>query len=453
MASAQPYIFSVRQLTRYLRTVLERDRTLQQVLVRGEISDFVAHSSGHLYFTLKDEFAQLRCVMFREAAEALDFTPAEGMSVIAAGAITVYEPRGQYQLAVAALYAEGLGALYLAFERLRAKLAAEGLFDEARKRPLPAFPRRIAVVTSADGAALHDIRRVIRRRWPVASIILVPAAVSGAAAAPSLVAAIRAAGRRCAAECVIVARGGGSIEELAAFNDESVARAIAACPLPVVTGIGHETDFTIADFVADLRAPTPSAAAEQVAPDRAALLQGLDLLERRAGRTLSRRLSGLAREFSLLSRRRAVASPASLLSQRRQWLDDLSGRAQAALVSRVRGVRREFELVSRRRSLLWPAGIFAERSGRLGALERRASGTAMEHLERARQSLGALRARAGALDPRAVLARGYAVMLRLPERTVVRSARQISSGERAQVVLSDGSARVRVDEVERDETA
>ena len=451
--ASEPYVFSVRQLTRYLRTLLERDRTLRQVFVRGEISNFVAHTSGHLYFTLKDEYAQLRCVMFREAAGALNFDPADGMSVIAGGGVTVYEPRGQVELMVAELYAEGLGALFLAFERLKAKLAAEGLFDQARKRPLPAFPRRIAVVTSPDGAVFHDIARVINRRWPIASLALVPAAVSGAAAAPSLVAAIARAGRLRGAECVIVARGGGSVEELAAFNQESVARAIAACPLPVITGIGHETDFTIADFVADLRAPTPSAAAEQAVPDRAALLHRLDALDRRAGNALRRRVNALAREFALLARRRALVSPAALLNQRRQYLDDLSDRARAALRSRLRNLRREFDLLSRRRALLRPTIIVAGARDHVRTLQRRGVAAVQRIAERGRQRLEALRARADALSPRAVLARGYSITLRLPERAVVRSAGQIAPGDRAQVLLSDGSALVRVNEVKSDSPA
>jgi exodeoxyribonuclease VII large subunit len=446
------YTFSVHELTRYVRTLLERDRTLQRVRVQGEISDFVAHTSGHLYFTLKDESAQLRCVMFRDQAGWLEFRPADGLSVLAVGAITVYEPRGQYQLIVEQLVAAGRGALFEAFERLKAKLKAEGLFEPERKRPLPAFPRRIAIVTSRDGAALHDIMRVLRRRWPIASVALVPAAVSGAAAAPALAAAIRSAGRLRGAQCVIVARGGGAVEELSCFNDEAVARAIAGSPLPVVTGIGHETDFTIADFVADLRAPTPSAAAEQAVPDRATLLHRLSVLQRRAGSALSRRAAAMAREFALVTGRRALASPAALLNQRRQLLDDLTDRAQGVLHSRLRGLGRELDLLARRRPLVSPTAGLGGARALVRTLERHALAAARRCAEQGKQRLAALHTKADALSPRAALARGYSITLRLPERAVVRSARQIASGDRAQVLLSDGSARVRVDEVQHDES-
>jgi len=453
MPAARSYTFSVRELTRYLRTLLERDRALQQVLVRGEISDFVSAASGHRYFTLKDEFAQLRCVMFREAAAPLDFTPADGLSVIAAGAVTVYEPRGQYQLIVEHLEQAGRGALFLAFERLKAQLAAEGLFDPARKRPLPAYPRCIAVVTSADGAVFHDITRVVRRRWPLASVVLVPAAVSGAAVASSLVAGLRAAGRLRGADCVILARGGGSFEELAGFNDETLARAIAACPLPVVTGIGHETDFTIADFVADLRAPTPSAAAEELVPDREALLLHLDQLDRRAGRALRRRADALSREFHLLTRRPVLASPIGLLGPARQRLDDLHHEARRSLRSNLQAASHRLDLLAQRGPLAWPAGLFAGARALVEARRSRAAAAAGRSAERSAQRLDAFCARARSLDPRAVLARGYSITLRLPRRTLVRSAGDIAPGDRAQVVLTDGSARVRVDEVERDPQA
>jgi len=259
--SRERYVFTVRQLTRYLKALLAHEAALQDVSVRGEIGDLVAHASGHLYFTLKDAFSQLRCVLFREEAQALAWTPQDGAEVIARGTVTIYEPRGQYQLVVRELERAGLGELYLAFERLRRKLQAEGLFDESRKRPLPAFPRKIALLTSPYGAAVHDLLTTLRSRWPAADIVLIPTPVSGAAAAEGIVRSLRKLDLLEGVELAVLARGGGSVEELSGFNSEAVARAIAAAPVPVVTGIGHETDSTIADFVADHRAPTPTAAA------------------------------------------------------------------------------------------------------------------------------------------------------------------------------------------------
>jgi len=391
------FIFTVKQINQYLKTLFAHDPTLQQVWVRGEVADLTIHRSGHIYFTLKDEASQLRAVLFREYAEELTFTPAVGDQVVAAGAVTVYEPRGQYQLIATSLEKAGMGDLFLAFERLRQQLAAEGLFDEARKRPLPRFPRRIAVLTSPAGAAVHDILTTLRRRWPAAEVVIVPTPVSGASAAAGIVHSLRLLHALEGVNVAILARGGGSAEELAGFNREEVARAIAASPVPVVTGIGHETDFTIADFVADRRAPTPTAAAAAVTPDRDELLRSLEALRRALQQSLRQRLIRGRRELALLVARPCLRAPRLLLAERRQRVDEFISAARRETLRRLRDLRQRLT----------------------GAADR-----------------------LGALSPRAVLARGYSIT-RLPDTgEVVRSVRQLAVRKPAEVVLYQGSAEV-----------
>jgi exodeoxyribonuclease VII large subunit len=395
------YVFTVRQITRYLKALLAQDATLQEVAVRGEVSDFVRHSSGHVYFTLKDEFSQLRCVMFREEAASLTFAPESGADVIARGAITIYEARGQYQLIVRELASAGVGDLYLAFERLRRKLAEEGLFDESRKRPIPPFPRRIAVITSPVGAALHDVLTTLRARWPAAGVVVIPTPVSGPGAAPGIARSLRNLASLEGIDVALLVRGGGSLEELAGFSDETVARAIAAAPVPIVTGIGHETDFTIADFVADRRAPTPTGAAIAATPDRHALLHRAQAFRRGLADRLRRLVVRYQRELALLRARPVLCRPRLVFADHRQRLDDAVETGRRALGERVRSLR--------------------------------------EQLLRARERLEALR-------PQAVLARGYS-LTRLPDGTVVRSARQVQVGTLAEVVFAEGAAGVTVREV------
>ncbi len=392
------HIFTVRQLTRYVKALLSQDPSLQTVSVRGEIADFVHHSSGHIYFTLKDEFAQLRCVLFREEAEALAFAPGSGIEVVALGTVTIYEARGQYQLIVRKLEPAGLGELALAFERLRRKLAEEGLFDEDRKRPLPAFPRKIAVLTSPVGAAVHDVLATLRARWPAADVIVISTPVSGPAAAPQIVRSLQRLDAIDGIEVALLVRGGGSLEELSAFNSEVVARAIAASPVPVVTGVGHETDVTIADFVADRRAPTPTGAALAASPDRSALSLRVQAFRRSLADRLLRLVDRYRRELALLRARPVLSRPRLVLADHRQRLDDLRTAERQALSQRLRDLSDRFR--------------------------------------RAREKLDALR-------PEAVLARGYSIA-RLPDGSVVRSWRQVDVGTLAEVILAEGSAEVAV---------
>src|SRR2546429_1573989 len=323
-------VYSVTRVNREVRALLERG--LGVLWVEGELSNLSQPASGHWYFSLKDRDAQLRCAMFRAQNSLVGFTPRAGTQVLVRGRISVYEARGEYQLIVEHLEEAGVGALKREFERLKAKLAAEGLFALERKRSLPRFPQRIGVITSPSGAALRDILHILARRFPPAAVLVYPAAVQGAAAAPALVAALQTASARAECQVLILARGGRSPHDLWAFNDERVARAIRACRLPVVSGVGHEIDFTIADFVADARAPTPSAAAELVAPDGAACLQFLARSAERLAAAMRRELRASGARFQATERRPQPPRPGVRLQQQMQRLDDLAQRSEEGRV-------------------------------------------------------------------------------------------------------------------------
>ncbi|WP_101911560.1 exodeoxyribonuclease VII large subunit [Marasmitruncus massiliensis] len=314
----KPSVISVSQLNKYVKSILESDHLLSGLLVKGEISNFVRHyKSGHLYFTLKDENAAVKAVMFRSYADSVPFQPENGMSVIVSGSVSLYERDGSYQFYVTDMQPDGAGSLHLAFEQIKEKLSREGLFDPQRKRPLPAFPERIGIVTSEGAAALQDMLHILSRRYPVATVVFYPAQVQGEGAAATVAAGIRALNVRKACDVIIIGRGGGSIEDLWAFNDESLARTIAASEIPVVSAVGHETDFTIADFAADLRAPTPSAAAELVAPNIKDLQVYLDDLQNRALSAMKNRLERLG--LRIAAARSAMAVPqAAVLRQERK---------------------------------------------------------------------------------------------------------------------------------------
>ncbi len=386
-------LLSVAELTAHIKALIESDEVLADVAVRGEISNYKLHTSGHAYFTLKDEHAALSCVMWRLNVAALDFQPEDGMQVIAYGRVGVYERQGRYQLYVEDMKPAGLGELYLAFERLKKKLETEGLFDPARKRPLPRFPRAIGVITSSTGAGLRDILTIISRRFPPAQLYVIPALVQGADAPPSLIAAIKLAEKFAKLDVLIIGRGGGSMEDLWCFNDEQLARTIAACPIPTISAVGHETDFTIADFVADVRAPTPSAAAEMVVPDRAELLQRL----RAYGERLATALEGRARQAEAalqgLLARRCLTHPEERLDRELQTLDELCERA-------LRAVLHGNELRARR--------------------------------------LASASAQLLALGPQQVLNRGYSIVRRAEDGAIVRSIKDIEPGARADILVSDG---------------
>jgi len=361
---------SVSDLTNLVRETLTENKLLANVWVSGEVSNFKAHTSGHCYFTLKDERASMRMVMWRSRASTLSFRPVDGMKVLARGSISVYERDGNYQLYVDQLEPDGLGSLYLAFEQLKQKLQAEGLFRAERKRPLPRFPRTVAVLTSPTGAAVRDIVTVMQRRWALTHVLVVPVVVQGAEAAPSIVEGLTLAGALDEVEVVILGRGGGSLEDLWAFNDERVARAIVNCRVPVVSAVGHETDVTIADLVADLRAPTPSAAAELVVPDKQELGRRLTQLQTRMAKGVGGKMSSLRQYLDYLAMKFKAASPAGTITARQQAAQGLRLRMDSAVRRVLERSRAEVSQQSMRLEAMSPLKVLARGYSltRLGAL-------------------------------------------------------------------------------------
>lgn len=335
-------VLSVSQLNGYLKTLIESDPMLSRVVVRGELSNYKIYPSGHHYFTMKDAEGSLKCVMFRSSAGKLRFRPESGMSVTAAGRISVYPRDGAYQLYVTELMPEGAGDLQVAFEQLKEKLRGEGLFDPAHKKPIPTYPRRVAVITSGAGAAVHDIIRVLGKRWPLAEVLVLPVRVQGAEAPPEIVGAIRYANRWRVADLIITGRGGGSMEDLWAFNDERVARAIFESELPVISAVGHEPDVTIADYVADRRAATPSNAAEIAGPDGEEVRAGLMQSRIRLDQAMGKKLDMLSRRLGDLAARPALTDPAVYLGAKNMALDYARNALLAAEDKHLAGKRRRF---------------------------------------------------------------------------------------------------------------
>lgn len=389
--------------------------------VQGEIAGFTRAASGHCYFNVKDAetgAATLRCAMFRRAASMLDFAPGEGQLVDLRGRLALYEPRGELQFVVEAMRRAGAGALYEQFLRLRARLESEGLFDVQRKRALPAFPRRLGVITSTGGAALHDVLTALARRAPQVEVIVYPSLVQGDQAPMALLQALQAANRRAEVDALLLVRGGGSLEDLWAFNDERVVRAVAGSRLPVICGVGHETDITLSDLAADLRAPTPTAAAELAAPERAAELERLQMLDQALRRRVEQRLDGLAMRLDRAALR--LARPSDALARQRRLL----------------------ELLAQRRGQALPRVLERQKLGLEQLAQRRLRAGAVL-LQSQHQRLDGLQARLQALDPRRVLARGYAWLDDGQGRALV-SIAQIQPGSAVHAVLADGEAQMQV---------
>ncbi len=386
-------VLSVSQINEYIRSAMDADCCLSAVAVRGEISNYKCYPSGHHYFTLKDENGALKCVMFKGNALRLRFRPENGMQVIAIGKITVYPRDGVYQLYCTAMAPDGIGDLHAAFEQLKRKLAALGLFNEDHKKPLPAYPRTIGIITSAAGAALHDMLRILRARYPLTQVRLFPVRVQGAEAPDEIAAAIAFADTHQLADVLIVGRGGGSIEDLWAFNDEQVAYAIYSCSIPVISAVGHEPDVTISDYVADVRAATPSNAAELVVPDRDALQQMLDSTHARMSHSIARQVRSAQQRLDSLQNSPSLKSPEGYILQRRQALELVNNRLSTAFDREIQGETRRFSRLA----------------GKLDAM-----------------------------SPLKVLSRGYA-MVRQKDGTMVRSQKQLVHREHISVRFSDGS--------------
>jgi len=442
-------VFTVSELTARLKAALEE--AFPAVWVEGEISNLRTPGSGHAYFTLKDEGAQLSAVLFRGRGRRVRFDLEDGMQVLAFGGLDVYAARGQYQLVVEMMEPKGLGALQLAFEQLKRKLGAEGLFDEGRKRPLPAFPRVIGVVTSPTGAAIRDILNIIGRRFGDLRILIAPVRVQGDEAPGEIVKALENLQTVPDLDVVIVGRGGGSIEDLWAFNDEVVARAIAACRVPVISAVGHETDFTIADFVADQRAPTPSAAAELVVREKLVVIETLADLYARLKQAVTAEVAAYRERVLFLSRRRVLTDPARALRDLHRRLDELQGRLRLGLRSSQRQVRHRVALATGALRSRSPLARIASGAALLAQLRGRLAASAAHALKASRSRFAETVGRLESLSPLGVLARGYS-LTRLPSGAVVRSAGQVAVGDPLEILLYQGALGARVTDVkERDE--
>ncbi|MCM2357484.1 MAG: exodeoxyribonuclease VII large subunit [Geobacteraceae bacterium] len=435
-------ILTVSQLTSLVRGVIEEN--FEHVWVEGEVSNLSMPGSGHLYFTLRDAGAQLRCVMFRAAARALRFRPKDGVGLIVRGRLTVFEPRGDYQLIVEYLEPQGIGALQLAFSQLKERLAGEGMFDESRKKPIPRLPRRIGVVTSATGAAIHDILNVLERRFANVEVLLRPVRVQGEGAAAEIAGAVRDFNRYRDIDVMIVGRGGGSMEDLWAFNEEVVARAIHASRIPVISAVGHEVDFTIADFVADLRAPTPSAAAELVIKSKEELEAGVAALSHRLGQAMRHRLAGARGELESLSR--SLKDPSMLLGHLVQRVDHSYERLCAAAAAGMRSRAERLDYLRNHLRLVTPAVQLERARERLISLAARGENAIQRIVDRNRESAAVNAGRLHSLSPLLTLSRGYAIACRLPERTAVRDGGSLSPGDRLDLTFQRGGALCVVEE-------
>lgn len=393
---------SVTQLTQYIKLLLDKDEILSQVCVRGELSNYKAHSSGHQYFTLKDEGAVISCVMFRSDAMKMRFRPESGMKVILYGRVSLFPKSGQYQIYVTAMQPDGVGALAVAFEQLKRRLYEEGLFDPAHKQPLPNYPHRVALITSPTGAAVRDMTRILGRRWPMAEVLVCPVRVQGEGAAEEIAQMLDYVDKHQLADVIITGRGGGSLEDLWAFNEEIVARAIYRCTIPVISAVGHEPDVTISDYVADVRAATPSNAAEIAVQDEAAIRSALRQLQLRLEQAEGRKLTQLRQRLDALAQKPVMKRPEAYLQQQELQLEMLRQRLEHAGTGMVQKNTLRFQRTA---------------------------------------------AKLDALSPLKVLSRGYAMVTR--EDAVVRSVTQLQPGDPVAVALSDGTVQCTVDAVQR----
>ncbi|WP_336751451.1 exodeoxyribonuclease VII large subunit [Aeromonas hydrophila] len=442
--SRQQQVFTVTRLNSAVRMILEQDLGL--VWLTGELSNLAMPSSGHWYFSLKDMSAQVRCAMFKGNNRRVAFRPQDGMQVLVQARVSLYEPRGDYQLIIESMQPAGDGVLALRFEELKRRLGAEGLFDEGRKRPLSREPRAVGLITSATGAALHDMLTVLKRRAPDLPVFIYPTQVQGSAAIGQIVSAIALANRRAEVDVLIVGRGGGSLEDLWCFNEEAVARAIAHSAIPVVSAVGHEVDVTISDFAADLRAPTPSAAAELVAPDQSARAQRLAHLKQQLLQAMNRQQTAARHDFILLQKRLDHQDPKRRLEQQSQRLDELSARLQQLMNHRLHQGERRLASLELRLQGKSPERLLAAGRRRHQLAEERLHALIAKHRDLADHRLAMLSARLDGVSPLATLGRGYSIT-RTQSGEVISRAAQVDAGQTLVTQLAEGQLRVRVEEV------
>ena len=447
--SGQATAITVSELNRQVRAMLEQG--IGRIWVEGEISNIARPASGHLYFRLKDESAQISAAFFRNRQRGPTHAFKNGDHVLAYGQVSLYEARGDYQLIVESLEAAGEGVLQRRYEALKKKLAAEGLFDEDRKQPIPALPRRIGVITSPSGAAVRDVLSVLRRRFPFVPVVIYPASVQGDAAPGELIAALRAAIRRDECDVLILTRGGGSLEDLWAFNDEQLARAIAACPVPVVSAVGHEVDFTIADFVADVRAPTPSGAAELVVPDRGDWLRTVDTIATRIERQGRRTLENKAQALDWLGRRLVTASPAARVARQQDRLRENLGRLAATMRHQLHADGSRLFTLNRALLQVSPAVRVQRAVGRAAQLRQRLATAGRNRIADADHRLRLTARALDAVSPLATLERGYAIVTDAATGKALTRAAQVKEGDDVRARLAHGELLAKITGIVNDQ--
>jgi len=428
-------VYSVSELNGAVRELLEHSFPL--LWVEGEISNLAKPRSGHWYFSLKDSQAQVRCAMFRNKNQLLRFNPEDGAQVTVRAKISLYPARGDFQMIVEHMEEAGAGALQRAFEQLKAKLASEGLFDEQLKRPIPAAPKRIGVITSATGAALHDVLSVLRRRYPLGSVLLHPVPVQGTAAAPAICRALQTAGQRAECDVLLLVRGGGSLEDLWAFNEEAVARAIRACPIPVVSGVGHEVDTSISDYAADLRAPTPTAAAELVCPDQNAWLAQIQQLQHRLEYRFSQRVDSAQAAANELDQRLRRLHPERRLQERMQRLDDLEQRLRRNMLWKQEHRANTLQQLNMRLGAAGPLATIRNKTNNVDYLQSRMEAAMQRVLDQSGARLGIAGRGLNTVSPLHTLQRGYAIATHQNDKVITR-ADEVSIGENLQIKLRRG---------------
>lgn len=435
---------TVTALTKYIKRKFDYDPHLQDIYLKGEISNFKRHTSGHMYFTVKDDQARIAAVMFHRQARTLKFSPENGMHVFIRGTVTVYEPGGQYQIYVNEMHPDGIGSLYLAFEQLKEKLAKEGLFNADHKRPLPPYPKTVGVVTSPTGAAIRDIITTIRRRYPIARIIIYPALVQGEQAAQSIAGAIETANDRKEADVLIVGRGGGSIEDLWPFNEEIVARAIFASDIPVISAVGHETDTTIADFVADLRAPTPTGAAELAVPKIDEILERIHHWQLRLTRTIREKVVTERKNLDRLTSSYAFRYPKRVYEQKMEQLDRILERQNRVMKYMVEQKSHLYEITKNRLVHHHPEGTYQkakkEFSGQLQRLQYRFQSI----LTAKQKEFCGMLATLEALSPLKVMNRGYSIVYSGDGERIVKSVHDVTTGDPLVIHVQDGTIHTEV---------
>ncbi|MEE4217677.1 MAG: exodeoxyribonuclease VII large subunit [Xanthomonadales bacterium] len=447
MDRAAEHVYTPSELNREIKLHLEAG--FPRVVLEAEISNLARPASGHLYFSLKDQRAQIRCAMFRSAASRMAVNPENGMKVTARGRISLYEARGDYQFIVESMQEAGEGLLQRQFEELKKRLESEGLFDPSRKQPLPAFPARIALVTSPSGAAVRDLLHVLQRRWPVAKIRLYPVPVQGSEAPAAISAAISAANRHGWADLLILGRGGGSLEDLWAFNDETLARTVAVSGIPVISAVGHETDFSICDFVADLRAPTPSAAAELATPDQFALRESFQRAHRQLQRRVEGRLQRDAQKLDHLAHRMQQKHPATRLQDQARQLAVLSARLRKAARQQARERELRLDGLRRRLAAHRPERKLAEQLVRLEGLEKSLRLQFSRALKSRREQLANLARTLHAVSPLETIGRGYSVLTATDSAEVISHVAQVSAGDGVTAQVADGFLDCTVDTVRK----